>query len=62
MDDFSDYLCSVCGEPIGLEPYFAAFGHRSARPDPELLWPEAVFHDRCMTDYIAAKRRRGEPT
>lgn len=50
MEDFSDYLCTACGEPIGHEPYCAAFSSRNTGIAPELLWPESVFHRRCMAD------------
>jgi hypothetical protein len=59
MEDFSDFLCVVCGEAIGREPYFAAFGGRQKRMGPE-LWPEQVFHRRCMTAYIDATRGPGD--
>jgi hypothetical protein len=62
MDDFSDYLCTVCGEPIGREPYFAAFNGRKSRIDPEPLWPESVFHRRCMGTYLDGTRGAAEPS
>ena len=62
MDDFSDFLCTVCGEPIGREPYFAAFVGNNARIDNEPLWPESVMHRRCVSDNVDARRRLDEPT
>jgi len=56
MDDFSDYLCTVCGEAVGSEPYFASFRGRGRRTESEPIWPESVFHRRCMTDYVEAQR------
>ena len=54
MEDFSDFICSVCGEPIGPEPYFASFAGR-VRVDPEPLWPESVYHHQCLSRYLDAK-------
>jgi hypothetical protein len=48
MEEFSDYLCAVCGDPIGDESYFATFGRKPERLVEE-LWPESVAHRRCMT-------------
>ena len=61
MDDFSDYLCSVCNEPIGREPYFAAFGGRNKRIEPQPIWPESVFLRRCMSTYLEASRGASGP-
>ena len=52
MNEFSDYVCAVCGDPIGGESYFATFGRKPERLVDE-LWPESVVHRRCMTRYDA---------
>ena len=62
MDDFGEFLCTICGEPIGRESYFAAFGCENARMGSEPLWPESVVHRRCAIDYVSAGRRPGDPT
>jgi hypothetical protein len=58
VDNFSDFICTGCGEPIGQEPYCASFGRQGARAAPEPLWPESVFHRRCMADYFDANADR----